>query len=307
MDASDGDRSSSSSSSSLKFSLYIKASAIDKKFPGADPICQQFSMLTRLLGEQHEEMEFQVFTLDADAPPKDVLPDDWSKNFPFVTVSSGVDKNGRDISGSKYDTFEELERFFESVNTKCPELKRRNRPNQSSMAVIEDLFIAFNRYIRGQPETGLVTELKRLDRYLKKNGSTKYLVDDVLSFADCHLLPRLQHIRVAGKAYRQFEIPKELKSLWRYLAIAYEHSAIKATTPSDQDILYFYENKAKTRAVSFRRSWKLDELKYSIEVPEECLVSLPSPEVKEYVCEDQTLNGPTFEKLRNDLRERDTT
>lgn len=40
--------------------------------------------------------------------------------------------------------------------------------------------------------------MKRIDTHLKENG-TKFLDRDVLTYADCVLLPRLQHVRIAGK------------------------------------------------------------------------------------------------------------
>ncbi len=32
---------------------------------------------------------------------------------------------------------------------------------------------------------------------------------------DCELMPKLQHIRVAGKHFADFEIPTKLVALWR--------------------------------------------------------------------------------------------
>ena len=46
--------------------------------------------------------------------------------------------------------------------------------------------------------TKLLQELIRLDRFLESRG-TKFLCGDQMTFADCELLPKLQHIRVATK------------------------------------------------------------------------------------------------------------
>jgi len=253
-----------------KFELYIKASAIDKETKGADPICQQFFMITCLLGENQDDIDFKVFTVQADCPPKN-FAQGWSKKYPVVMVNSGTNKSGQDISGMMYDTFEELELFFESINRECPELKRKNLPNQTAMGVVENLYKKFNHFISGQPENALVGELKKLNEYLE-GQDTKYLVDNVLSFADCHLLPRLQHIRVAAKAYREFEIPKEFSYLWRYMALAYEQDAFKSTMPSDQDIIFFYEKKAKTPPKR-RGKATLEKFTYTMDIPQGCLDS----------------------------------
>jgi len=275
-------------SATQKFELYIKASAIDKETKGADPICQQWFMITCLLGENQDDIDFKVFTVQADCPPKN-FASGWSKKYPVVMVNSGRNKSGQDISGLMYDTFEELELFFESINRECPELKRKNLPNQTAMGVVENLYKYFNHFISGQAEKALVTELRKLNEYLE-GQDTKFLVDNVLSFADCHLLPRLQHIRVASKAYRDFDIPKEFTYLWRYLNNAYQQDAFKSTMPSDQDIVFFYEKKAKTPPKVGRSRGKptLEKFTYTTEIPAECLKSLDNGTNQAEVEEEET-------------------
>ncbi|KAK3763347.1 hypothetical protein RRG08_021167 [Elysia crispata] len=258
-----------------KFELYIKASAIDKETKGSCPICQQFFMITCLLGENQEDIDFKVFTVQADCPPKN-FASGWSKKYPVVMVNSARNKAGQDISGMMYDTFEDLETFFESINKECPELKRKNAPNISAMTVVENLYKHFNHFIAGQPEKALVGELRKLNEYLESQD-TKYLVDNVLSFSDCHLLPRLQHIRVAGKAFRDFDIPKEFTYVWRYLRDAYEQDAFRSTMPSDQDIIFNYEKKAcnppKMKGKG-RGKPTLEKFTYTMDVPEDILNGL---------------------------------
>ena len=299
---------------SLQFSLYVKASAIDKMSQGADPICQQFSLMSWLLARSHSEMEFKIFSVQADCPPKHLLPDAWSNKFPLVIVESGLDKNGKDLSGTTYDTFEDLELFFESINTECRELKRNNMPNRLAMVAVKNVFLAFNHFLGGQPDTNLVAELKKLDDYLERQD-TRYLVDDVMSFSDCHLIPRLQHIRVAGKAYRDFDIPKEFSYVWRYLVEVYEHDAFTTTMPSDQDIVFFYENKAKVVVPPKRRSLPtLEKFSYLLEIPEECVQNLPdykkrvsqlrAPPISrrmESLEGADAVFGPRFQKLKDQM------
>ncbi|GFO03615.1 chloride intracellular channel [Plakobranchus ocellatus] len=256
-----------------KFELYIKASAIDKETKGSCPICQQFFMITCLLGENQDDIDFKVFTVQADCPPKN-FASGWSKKYPVVMVNSGRNKAGQDISGMMYDTFEDLEIFFASINKECPELKSANAPNQSAMAVVGNLYKYFNHFIAGQPEKALVGELRKLNEYLESQD-TKFMVDNVLSFSDCHLLPRLQHIRVAGKAYRDFDIPKEFTYIWRYLKNAYEQDAFKSTMPSDQDIIKNYEKKAcNVPKVKSKGNPTLEKFTYLMDVPEDILETI---------------------------------
>ncbi|ESO94842.1 hypothetical protein LOTGIDRAFT_189089 [Lottia gigantea] len=254
-----------------EFELYIKASAIDKETRGSCPICHQWFMISYLMAENQEGVNFKVFTVQADCPPKNFLEEGWSKKFPVVKARSCFTKLGKDISGMMYDTFEELETFFESINRDCPELKRHNAPNVGAMKCIEDLYNAFNKFLSGKSESLLITELKKLEEFLESHES-KFLVDDVLSFSDCHLLPRLQHIRVAGKAYKDFDIPKEFPLVWKYLADAYEVPAFKSTLPSDQDIIYGYEKKVTGAPVRGKGPKPtLEKFTYTTTVPQEYL------------------------------------
>ncbi|KAK7107769.1 hypothetical protein V1264_015627 [Littorina saxatilis] len=255
-----------------RFELYIKASAIDKETKGSCPICQHWFMITCLLGENQDDIDFKVYTVQADCPPKNFGVDQgWSKKFPVVMVLSGHDKKGQDLTGTKYDTFEELETFFESINKECPELKRKNAPNVSAMQAVEDVYNAFNGYLSGKGTKRLLSELKKINDFLESDDETKFLVDNVLSFADCYLLPRLQHIRVAGKAYMDFDIPAEFTLVWKYLHEAYKTEAFRSTMPSDQDIIFHYEKKVTFDPSKMKRKPHptLESFTYTMEVPKD--------------------------------------
>lgn len=255
-----------------KFELYIKASAIDKETKGSCPICQHWFMITCLLGENQDDIDFKVYTVQADCPPKNFGVDQgWSKKFPVVMVISGHDKKGQDLAGTKYDTFEELETFFESINKDCPELKRKNAPNVAAMAAVEDVYNAFNGFLSGKGPKKLLAELKKIDDFLLSDEDVKFLVDNVLSFADCYLLPRLQHIRVAGKAYMDFDIPAEYTAIWRYLAEAYKTEAFRSTMPSDQDIIFHYEKKVQGPLVKVKHNPRptLQSFTYTMTIPDD--------------------------------------
>jgi chloride intracellular channel protein 2 len=50
-------------------------------------------------------------------------------------------------------------------------------------------------------------------------------------------MPKLQHIRVAGTAFLDFEIPHEFTHLWRYMKEMYQLDAFGQSCPADQDII----------------------------------------------------------------------
>ena len=74
------------------------------------------------------------------------------------------------------------------------------------------------------------------------------------------------------QAYREFEIPKEFTYLWKYLNLAYQQDAFKSTMPSDQDIIFFYEKKAK-QPPKRRGKATLEKFSYTMDVPADCLPS----------------------------------
>lgn len=54
--------------------------------------------------------------------------------------------------------------------------------------------------------------LKRFDEMLATKG-TLFMADDTLCCYDCELMAKLQHIRVAGRYFLNFDIPHELSHL----------------------------------------------------------------------------------------------
>lgn len=125
--------------------------------------------------------------------------------------------------------------------------------HEKALAAIRNLFSKFCFFIKGvaASPSALEKELTAIDRYLLTSGH-KYLVGDTLSHADCLVLPRLQHIRVAAKVF---------KGLWNYLMrfvcswLVYNRLILTAW-------LVFY----------LRRFWYPWWLDISMEVPWECLL-----------------------------------
>ena len=56
--------------------------------------------------------------------------------------------------------------------------------------------------------------LSRIDELLASKG-TRFLTGDTMCCFDCELMPKLQHIRIAGKNFADFDIPTSLKALWK--------------------------------------------------------------------------------------------
>lgn len=128
------------SHSKTSYSIILQqASSIDGEMKGSCPICQQWFMIAYLLAEQ-KNASFKVFTVQANTPPQTFKDKVQSKIFPVVIGTSGKNVNGQDISGIVYDNYDDVEKFFESINFNCPKLKRTQQANVASLKIFEDLY-----------------------------------------------------------------------------------------------------------------------------------------------------------------------
>lgn len=108
-----------------------------------------------------------------------------------------------------------------------------------------DVFSRFSYFVKDVSGSAapLLSELRRVDAYLSTSNFRYLNNDDRLDHLDCIVLPKLQHIRVAARAIKEFEIPAELTGLWRYLAAAYADPVFRRTCPTDQEIVHHWHSK----------------------------------------------------------------
>ena len=92
----------------------------------------------------------------------------------------------------------------------------------------------------------VTTLLKAIDEELSKKG-TRFLTGDTLCCFDTELMPKLQHIRVAGAFFADFHIPNELRALWKYFNEMYNLDAFTQSCPADQDIINHYKLQQGTK------------------------------------------------------------
>lgn len=86
----------------------------------------------------------------------------------------------------------------------------------------------------------LMSHLRKINAHLQRNNQ-RFLTGDTMCCFDCELMPRLQHIRVAGKYFLDFDIPVEMSALWRYMYHMYQLDAFTQSCPADQDIINHYK------------------------------------------------------------------
>jgi len=81
-------------------------------------------------------------------------------------------------------------------------VSRYRTQSQGAIDVTLNLFSKFCFYLKAnKPPTALLKELIRINDFLESCGSV-FLGGERITHADCLLLPKLQHVLVAGKAFR---------------------------------------------------------------------------------------------------------
>jgi glutathione S-transferase len=116
--------------------------------------------------------------------------------------------------------------------------------NVMAAEACRDVFSKFSFFIKDVATTpaALVAELQKLNDYLASSPH-KFLCRDGPDHLDCIMLPKLQHIRVAARELKGFEIPHEMTGLWRYMNTAYHTEVFTQTCPSDQEIVSHWVDK----------------------------------------------------------------
>lgn len=83
-------------------------------------------------------------------------------------------------------------------------------------------------------------------------------------------MPRLQHIRVAGKYFTDFEIPNTFEALWRYMYNMYQLDAFTQSCPADQDIINHYklqQAKGDVKQMKINKHEELETPTFTTSIP----------------------------------------
>lgn len=117
---------------------------------------------------------------------------------------------------------DDIVEYADSNGTKGSSLIDEENPRWSTAYdLVAPIFGSFVKLMKGKERlddlaNALLSVLSALDNYLSKSKG-KFLLGDNISALDCNLAPKLFHIIVAGKHYRDFEVPQNLTALYEYL------------------------------------------------------------------------------------------
>ena len=230
--------------------LFVRAGKDGESY-GACPFCQRMFMIL-LLKANAGELTFTVTTVNISKPPPDFKK--LSSRLPVVV-------HGDEVLCDNDEIVKYIDDNFPRPNLQEDDEKA----TQCCLAV----FSKFSFYIKdiAHKPTQLIAELRKIDNYLNSH-SKHFLCSEELTHLDCLMLPKLQHIRVVAKAFKNFEIPPELTGLWKYLKNAYECDVFKNTCPSDQEIVYHWSSKPETPTLPKEvEHYYSTDSRYSFDVP----------------------------------------
>jgi len=209
--------------------LIIKASTIDGRRKGACLFCQEYFMDLYLLAEL-KTISLKVTTVDMQKPPPD-FRSNFEATPPPILIDGGL-------------AVLENEKIERHIMKNIPGGHNLFVQDKAVATLIENVYSKFKLMLlkKDAPsQNTLTTHLTKIDTHLGEKA-TRFLTGDTLCCFDCELMPRLQHIRVAGGFFVPgFTIPEHLENLWKYMGAMYELDAFGQSVPADQDIINHYK------------------------------------------------------------------
>lgn len=217
------------------------------------------------LKSEAKELALTVYPVNMKNPEQE-FKKEYNSNPPVVVFHETNDKSSQVVLTDNRDIEVEISKRFPVMNMNS--LKEAED-------VCSNVYIKFHPYLKSlqgdaQEQTklrSLLTEFKRINDYLEETGR-KFLSGNEMTFVDCDIMPKLQHIRVAGKYYKNLDIPNELTALWSYMERCYQTKAFQESCPFDQDILMHYEGKVGANNKPYGKIPTLQQPTMTLTIPE---------------------------------------
>lgn len=140
-------------------------------------------------------ISLKVTTVDMQKPPPDFRTN-FEATHPPILIDSGL-------------AILENEKIERHIMNNIPGGYNLFVQDKEVATLIENLYVKLKLMLVKKDEAknnALLSHLKKINDQLA-NRNTRFLTGDTMCCFDCELMPRLQHIRVAGKYFVDFEIP----------------------------------------------------------------------------------------------------
>jgi len=236
--------------------LIIKASTIDGRRKGACLFCQEYFMDLYLLAEL-KTISLKVTTVDMQKPPPD-FRSNFEATPPPILIDGGL-------------AVLENEKIERHIMKNIPGGHNLFVQDKQVATLIENVYSKFKLMLMKkdhQSMQNLIQQLSKIDQHLGEgsaDGERRFLTGDTLCCFDCELMPRLQHIRVAGSSFvDKFEIPSNLRHLWKYMDCMYQLDAFTQSCPADQDIINHYKLQ---QGLKIQKHEELETPTFTVSVP----------------------------------------
>jgi hypothetical protein len=231
--------------------LIIKASTIDGRRKGACLFCHEYFMDLYLLAEL-KTISLKITTVDMLKPPPD-----FRSNFEATPPPILIDNGLAVLENDK------IERH---IMKSIPGGHNLFIQDKEVASKIENVYSKFKIMLLKKDEaskSALLANLRKINDHLAEKGS-RFLTGDTMCCFDCELMPKLQHIRVAGSFFADFHIPGELRALWKYFGEMYNLDAFTQSCPADQDIINHYKLQQGTKMT---KREELEEPSFTSTIP----------------------------------------
>ena len=214
-----------------RFLLYIKAASNGTGI-GDCPFCQRV-MIYANLRVPPEKVE--VRPVDTYNKPEDFLKINPDGKVPVLIDREANDKIVTDSAEiNKY--FDEQ---FPDPVCKPMECNAANEACQGVFGKVAGLIKNKDDSKTDELKHAVTDELQKVESYLQtKEEKGRFLLGDKMTEVDCMILPRLRHLAVAGKHYRNYDIPTEFTALNKYISDAKTDNAYTSTCCPDEEIIY---------------------------------------------------------------------
>lgn len=220
--------------------LFVQASSTDRTEKGPCLTSQQWFMILYSLVERGL-IDLRLTPMTHDYPPKSYTDLNAARYLPIAWIESGT-VYGFNRPDKAITSWDEMELLMEKLGYPFLNPSLTEKEVREAERVFEDLISHLMQLIRLGKSKPLLNTLGRIDDFLESKGQ-RFLLGPDISYPDCLLMPKLQHVRVLCQAYKNSDIPENLGYLCNYLGEMYHSEAFNRSCPSDRDIILHYMEK----------------------------------------------------------------